>query len=314
MADASDAMRRHGVVRSPVEGLPVSVKDLFDVAGQVTRAGSALLADAAPCGTRCNRRRPAARRRRRDRRAYQHGRVCLRRRGLEPAHGHAAQPLGPQHGPRAGRIIVGRRRGASRRHERDVARHRYPRVGAHPGRAVRRGRLQADGAAGADARRFPAVVVARFGRAAGQLGRLLRDLRRDPCRRSAVTACAAAGQGPAPARAAARPDGRSRRRCRARLRRCIGRAVARRRVPDDGTGAAARCTRRLFSARRDCRCRSLCRASHEPGSAASLRPARRPAHRARRRHQRRRSHRARAPARVGHRRVLGGRRCRSMPS
>jgi aspartyl-tRNA(Asn)/glutamyl-tRNA(Gln) amidotransferase subunit A len=48
MADASDAMRYHGVVRSPVEGLPVSVKDLFDVAGQVTRAGSALLSGAAP--------------------------------------------------------------------------------------------------------------------------------------------------------------------------------------------------------------------------------------------------------------------------
>ena len=48
MADASDAMRKRGIVRSPVEGLPVSTKDLFDVAGQVTRAGSALLADAAP--------------------------------------------------------------------------------------------------------------------------------------------------------------------------------------------------------------------------------------------------------------------------
>jgi len=48
MARASDAMRRSGVVRSPIEGLPVSVKDLFDVAGQVTRAGSVLLADAPP--------------------------------------------------------------------------------------------------------------------------------------------------------------------------------------------------------------------------------------------------------------------------
>jgi len=48
LADASDALRRRGIVRSPVEGLPVSVKDLFDVAGEVTRAGSALLADAAP--------------------------------------------------------------------------------------------------------------------------------------------------------------------------------------------------------------------------------------------------------------------------
>lgn len=48
MADASDTMRRRGVVRSPIDGLPVSVKDLFDVAGEVTRAGSVLLADAAP--------------------------------------------------------------------------------------------------------------------------------------------------------------------------------------------------------------------------------------------------------------------------
>lgn len=47
-ADASDARRRGGTVRSPVEGLPVSVKDLFDVAGQVTRAGSVVRADAAP--------------------------------------------------------------------------------------------------------------------------------------------------------------------------------------------------------------------------------------------------------------------------
>lgn len=47
-ADASDALRRIGVVRSPVEGLPVSVKDLFDVAGESTRAGSAVLSDAPP--------------------------------------------------------------------------------------------------------------------------------------------------------------------------------------------------------------------------------------------------------------------------
>ncbi len=42
----SDRLRRAGVVRSPVEGLAVSVKDLFDVAGDVTRAGSRILADA----------------------------------------------------------------------------------------------------------------------------------------------------------------------------------------------------------------------------------------------------------------------------
>jgi len=39
-ADFSDRLRKGGVRRSPVDGLPISVKDLFDVAGDVTRAGS----------------------------------------------------------------------------------------------------------------------------------------------------------------------------------------------------------------------------------------------------------------------------------
>ncbi|MDF1485031.1 amidase [Ramlibacter sp. H39-3-26] len=47
-ARASDLLRGAGIVRSPLEGLPVSIKDLFDVAGQPTPAGSALLRDAAP--------------------------------------------------------------------------------------------------------------------------------------------------------------------------------------------------------------------------------------------------------------------------
>jgi aspartyl-tRNA(Asn)/glutamyl-tRNA(Gln) amidotransferase subunit A len=47
-ADLADRLRASGVVRSAVDGLPVSVKDLFDVGGDVTRAGSKLLADAPP--------------------------------------------------------------------------------------------------------------------------------------------------------------------------------------------------------------------------------------------------------------------------
>ena len=39
-ADHADRLRKAGVRRSPVDGLPVSLKDLFDVAGEVTRAGS----------------------------------------------------------------------------------------------------------------------------------------------------------------------------------------------------------------------------------------------------------------------------------
>ena len=47
-ADHADRLRKSGVVRSAVDGLPISVKDLFDVAGEVTRAGSKILADAPP--------------------------------------------------------------------------------------------------------------------------------------------------------------------------------------------------------------------------------------------------------------------------
>jgi aspartyl-tRNA(Asn)/glutamyl-tRNA(Gln) amidotransferase subunit A len=38
-ADASDQLRKHGIVPSPIAGLPISIKDLFDVAGDVTFAG-----------------------------------------------------------------------------------------------------------------------------------------------------------------------------------------------------------------------------------------------------------------------------------
>ena len=42
-ASASDTLRSAGIVRSPIEGLPVSIKDLFDVAGETTLAGSVAL-------------------------------------------------------------------------------------------------------------------------------------------------------------------------------------------------------------------------------------------------------------------------------
>src|SRR6266436_1253615 len=47
-ADASDRLRKQGVVPSPLAGLPVSVKDLFDIAGDVTTAGSKILRDRSP--------------------------------------------------------------------------------------------------------------------------------------------------------------------------------------------------------------------------------------------------------------------------
>jgi len=39
-AQASDILRKAGMTRSPIDGLPISIKDLFDVAGEVTMAGS----------------------------------------------------------------------------------------------------------------------------------------------------------------------------------------------------------------------------------------------------------------------------------
>jgi aspartyl-tRNA(Asn)/glutamyl-tRNA(Gln) amidotransferase subunit A len=48
LARASDGLRAAGLKRSPLEGLPVSVKDLFDVAGTPTLAGSTVLHDAPP--------------------------------------------------------------------------------------------------------------------------------------------------------------------------------------------------------------------------------------------------------------------------
>ena len=47
-ADAHDRLRAAGTVLSPLAGIPVSVKDLFDIEGQPTRAGSIALADAPP--------------------------------------------------------------------------------------------------------------------------------------------------------------------------------------------------------------------------------------------------------------------------
>ena len=47
-AHASDAARAAGLVPSPLAGIPLSIKDLFDVKGQVSSAASLALADAPP--------------------------------------------------------------------------------------------------------------------------------------------------------------------------------------------------------------------------------------------------------------------------
>lgn len=47
-ADAMDALRKAGAEPSRFAGIPMSIKDLFDIKGQVTRAGSRALEDSAP--------------------------------------------------------------------------------------------------------------------------------------------------------------------------------------------------------------------------------------------------------------------------
>src|SRR5262249_58089452 len=47
-ADAADARARAGLTLGPLDGAIISVKDLFDVAGEPTRAGAQVLVDAPP--------------------------------------------------------------------------------------------------------------------------------------------------------------------------------------------------------------------------------------------------------------------------
>src|SRR5580698_3454987 len=47
-AEAMDRLRKANAAPSPFAGIPISIKDLFDIKGQVTRAGSRALEDSAP--------------------------------------------------------------------------------------------------------------------------------------------------------------------------------------------------------------------------------------------------------------------------
>src|SRR5487761_687578 len=52
-ADYHDRLRAHGVTLSPWAGIPISIKDLFDMAGDVTTAGSKVLRGQPPAGADC---------------------------------------------------------------------------------------------------------------------------------------------------------------------------------------------------------------------------------------------------------------------
>ena len=108
-ADFSDRLRKGGVRRSPVDGLPVSLKDLFDVAGDVTRAGSKVLNRKAETDAPAVARLRAA------------GAVFVGRTnmvefafggvGTQSAFRHAEESVGSQDRPHSRRVLVGRGRG-----------------------------------------------------------------------------------------------------------------------------------------------------------------------------------------------------------
>ena len=130
-ADAADARAKAGISLGPLDGAIVSIKDLFDVAGEPTRAGSKILRRRGARQGRRAGRAAAARGRRRDRRQDQHDRVRVLRRRHEPALRHAGQSGGPR--ARSGRLVVGRRGRGGGRHVRDRDRHRHRRLDPHSG-------------------------------------------------------------------------------------------------------------------------------------------------------------------------------------
>ena len=114
--------RRH----SPA--FPISIKDLFDIKGQVTRAGSRALEDSRAGGGRCARGGAAAARRFCRDRPHQHDRVRLFRHRHQSALRHAEGRMAAQRRPCARRIVVGRGGLGRRRHGAWRAGHRHRRL------------------------------------------------------------------------------------------------------------------------------------------------------------------------------------------
>ena len=172
-ADAADALYRRGGA-GPLAGVPVSVKDLFDVEGDTTTAGSRVLAHAPVANADAaivSRLKRAG--------AVIVGRTNMTefaylRRRPEPALRHAEKSLRACLCADPRRIVFRRGGecfgwyGGCRR------RHGYRWFGADPGRLVRPDGVQADGAPRADGRRSAAGAEPRFHRADWPYGGLLR--------------------------------------------------------------------------------------------------------------------------------------------
>ena len=180
-ADAQDRLRAAGYVASPLAGLPVSIKDLFDVAGERTLAGSKALDDMPPAQHDA----PVVARLRAA------GAVLIGRTNMTEF-AFSGVGINPHYGtpgnPRDRRCIPG---GSSSGAAVSVADGgAVVAIGTDTGGSVRipaalcgTCRLQADAKADFARRRDAAVHDPRFDRTAGQQRRLLRDRRRGDGRR-----------------------------------------------------------------------------------------------------------------------------------
>ena len=113
-ADAMDALRKVNRAPGQLAGIPISLKDLFDVAGEVTAAGSTVLAEAKPAAAHATVVQPGAGGRADPDGPHQHDGVRLLRHRRQPAFRHAAQPVAARRGPHSRAAAVRGRRCRSR--------------------------------------------------------------------------------------------------------------------------------------------------------------------------------------------------------
>ena len=141
-AKAVDAARAASRPLGPLAGVPFAVKNLFDIEGLPTLAGSKINRDRAPAARDATADRAPGSRRRRARRRAQHGRIRLRLHRRERARRSLAQPARPE--PHDRRLL--RRLGRRGRRRAGAAGARLGHQRVDPGAvvAVRHLRPQAD--------------------------------------------------------------------------------------------------------------------------------------------------------------------------